>query len=331
MIDYKRWLEHAEKHAMIINMHILSQFLLAEDVGQLLSQSAFYLYDVSDQLWIPIRIGAALSEYDEGGTASTDSITEKLTENFSSPEEYELFRFFMSLDNLETAFRNRRYFQSAHYHLKVNNQLRRLKVSMYLVRDSQSHHLLAYTMVNDTDALYNRIEAIREKAQRDPLTHLFNRLMYQEVLLRYLSSMRSDEQGALIGIDADNFKSINDTYGHKAGDRALLALTRRLQEVFYRREREVIFRMGGDEFTVLVKDTDWEYILARLKSLLERNVSFQDSGTAISFSISAGCAVFKGDASEKQIYETADQALYEAKRSGKNQFRITEQRVLQEE
>ena len=160
---------------------------------------------------------------------------------------------------------------------------------------------------------------IRQRAERDGMTGLLNRVTTQERITRL---MLTEAPGILIHIDLDDLKTINDTYGHGEGDRALQALADALRQHF--RESDVIGRIGGDEFLVYLPAaaSKPEAIGASLTQLLEK-LSVVSVGTGDSHHVhcSIGCAIQKDRADTFDVlYKQADMALYQVKRDGKNNF-----------
>ena len=161
---------------------------------------------------------------------------------------------------------------------------------------------------------------VASQATTDSLTGLANRWTFDEELaLEWRRAERVGDPLALILLDIDNFKTINDTHGHQAGDEVL----RQVGEVLAASVRQVDLaaRYGGEEFAVIVPETDFDGALdlaERLRKDLESREIELPNGTRLSVTASFGAAV-KGDlaAGEKLVAE-ADKALYDAKRSGKN-------------
>jgi diguanylate cyclase (GGDEF)-like protein len=157
----------------------------------------------------------------------------------------------------------------------------------------------------------------------DSLTGLGNHRAFQEEFGRQLDAVRRyGHQVALLLIDLDDFKTINDTAGHAVGDRALVEVSRLLRGGLRRSDRP--FRVGGDEFAVLMPGTsaDEAYMVARriLSSCLEPR---RDSGFERGFSFSAGIAAASAmGTSRSDLYARADDALYECKREGRTGIRI---------
>jgi diguanylate cyclase (GGDEF)-like protein len=161
---------------------------------------------------------------------------------------------------------------------------------------------------------------VASQATTDSLTGLANRWTFDEELaLEWRRAERVGDPLALILLDLDNFKTINDTQGHQAGDEVL----RKVGEVLTANVRQVDLaaRYGGEEFAVIVPETDLDGALdlaERLRQALESEQIGLQNGAELSVTASFGAAV-KGDLSGgEKLVAAADKALYEAKRAGKN-------------
>jgi two-component system cell cycle response regulator len=159
---------------------------------------------------------------------------------------------------------------------------------------------------------------VKELSLRDGLTGLYNRRVLEEIL-HLEESKRVRTPVSFLLIDVDDFKMINDTFGHQAGDLALSMIGKVLLE--NSRKENIVSRYGGEEFAVLLINTRLETALKiaeRLRSKLgEQEFSF--SGNRFKLSVSIGVAAYEGHALDTQsLIAIADQALYKAKKSGKN-------------
>jgi diguanylate cyclase (GGDEF)-like protein len=137
-------------------------------------------------------------------------------------------------------------------------------------------------------------------------------------------SRRHGTRFALLLIDLDRFKQINDTLGHDAGDALLVEISARLRRAV--RSDDQVARLGGDEFAVILQNADnaeeIERICTRIADSFTNKVQF--NGIQIAASTSVGVAVFPEDGDqEDSLYKSADVALYEAKRSGRNTWRYS--------
>ena len=176
-------------------------------------------------------------------------------------------------------------------------------------------HLLSYFLVIEVDEIRKSIESLRFLARHDQLTGLYNRHMMAELV--------DDGPSVVIILDIDNFKEINDTYGHAVGDEALCNVAGRLEAIFWQRQKEFVFRLGGDEFLVVMKDASEEEAVKRLKQLCEPVDFISADKQAIHFTLSAGYTLCNGDF--KGSMKSADMALYLAKNNGRNSFRKAEE------
>lgn len=171
-----------------------------------------------------------------------------------------------------------------------------------------------------TEELEGALETISQLATTDSLTGLPNRRHFDERLEDALArARRFDEPLCLIMLDVDKFKTINDTLGHGAGDAVLSGLGRIIQS--RTRSSDVSARLGGDEFAFILNKADLKEAEALAVDLLERvqTHDFRYQGQAIPVTLSIGVAHFVFPPVQSHIlYKAADDALYEAKRGGRN-------------
>lgn len=166
-------------------------------------------------------------------------------------------------------------------------------------------------------AYFDRATAeLAEQARRDPLTGLLNHQAFTEDLAAELDRAKRYERGLTLAfVDVDEFKKINDTYGHPEGDRVLKRMAMILGDS--RRGSDLVGRMGGDEFAVCLIESDPETggtFLARVQDLLDEEVA--GGRLPSGFALSAGLASYPGEAvSADALFRLADERLYEAKRA----------------
>lgn len=197
----------------------------------------------------------------------------------------------------------------------------------FLEKPISPEHLVASLAARVT-----RARLLRANMNRDSLTGLLNHgnFMYQ---LKLELSRAARRQGRLVLaiIDIDEFKSINDTYGHPVGDRVIRSLTRHLQQQL--RETDILGRLGGDEFGAILLDTDEEGALGRLDSIREafsthhyRGLESVSETGSFAVTFSCGLSVFPSrtnvGADPDALIELTDQALLNAKLQGRNRIVI---------
>ena len=163
-----------------------------------------------------------------------------------------------------------------------------------------------------------------EDAPLDPLTGLPNKALFRDRLEQALArARRSKESFAVLFLDLDHFKDVNDTFGHLAGDELLKAFAERLRG--FVRATDTVARFGGDEFVVLVtglQDASHSAILAQ-KILRSLSTPFQLDGHKVSVTTSIGISLYHADLDRADDYlERADRALYVAKEEGRNTYRF---------
>jgi len=173
-----------------------------------------------------------------------------------------------------------------------------------------------------------RIEAqsrLRHMAEHDMLTGLANRYAFQNRIDINIDESQEDDNVGLLVIDIDNFKAINDTYGHQAGDTLLNLVAKRIQKTI--RGNDWAARLGGDEFVIVVRNVpnpmDACLMAARIVSALSR--PYQIGGLELQCSASVGVACAPLHASNSQsLMKCADLALYQAKGDGRSCYRLFE-------
>ena len=165
---------------------------------------------------------------------------------------------------------------------------------------------------------------IQHMAQHDALTHLPNRALFNDRLQQAIAAaQRHKEHLALMFLDLDKFKPVNDTYGHDVGDLLLKEVALRIQDCL--RESDTAARLCGDEFVVLLPTIEAAQDASKVgeKILLELNRPFELGGHSLQISSSIGVAVYPEHGSdEKQLVKNADIAMYHAKKNGRNNFKL---------
>ena len=184
-----------------------------------------------------------------------------------------------------------------------------------------AHASLAISEARTADSLRQALHDAQHDALHDPLTGLPNRALLRTRLDQVAKARRQgDATVALLFLDLDNFKHINDSLGHDVGDALLIAVAQRLANEI--RPSDTIARLGGDEFAVLVEglnaDTDVRHVADRLQAALSTPVSLDDRDLDVGASI--GIAVWNGHDDIHALLRNADLAMYEAKRAGGGRY-----------
>ena len=191
-------------------------------------------------------------------------------------------------------------------------------LTVALIRDPRGEPLYLVSQVQDISERKELATRLEHLADHDSLTGLFNRRRFREELAREVHRMsRYGSKSAVLMIDLDNFKSVNDTFGHKAGDDLLWSVGGALRHRL--RQTDILARVGGDEFAMLLPDTDGQQAQVVAENVLEtlgRQIAVLGEQT-VRVTASVGVALTDGlDAVE--VSEFADLAMYEAKQAGGN-------------
>ncbi|SDD79211.1 GGDEF domain-containing protein [Aquimonas voraii] len=175
----------------------------------------------------------------------------------------------------------------------------------------------------ETSQLRQSLQAEQQMAATDPLTRIPNRLAYQQAVVDEISRFRRFERPLALAVwDIDAFKAINDTYGHKAGDKVLFAVAQVLRK--HLRSTDFVARVGGEEFVSLLPGAELAQA-QRLCEELRRKISaigFHFGGKPVKVTTSVGLTALRPEDDADSVFERADQALYQAKRNGRDRCEV---------
>lgn len=196
-------------------------------------------------------------------------------------------------------------------------------IQVSLVEGAMAIMLIALSMTGSER--YRREQQIARLAARDPLTALYNRRALDLRAPRLLAQVSAAQPGALLLIDIDNFKGVNDLYGHTAGDRLLIALSEMIRSVVP--QGALAARLGGDEFVILLYPASTAQIVELGSSLREQfqQLAAQTFATPQPVTLSIGANLFdQPPASLAALIEQGDTTLYESKRGGRDSIRLVD-------
>ena len=199
------------------------------------------------------------------------------------------------------------------------NMVRWVHNDIRFIIDVDSQHLCAMLSAKDIDEEKREEQKLVTAAKMDKMTMLYNRQTTMESINRILRD-EPDNNHVLFMIDVDNFKTLNDTRGHQAGDEFLIDLASEIKHSF--RETDIVGRIGGDEFFALMRNVPGDSItLRKAQELLDTIQEVCEDYTDLNLSSSIGISMYPQDGTTlEELYAQADGALYEAKRKGKNRY-----------
>ena len=176
--------------------------------------------------------------------------------------------------------------------------------------------------IKNINDLKREQEKLKVNAEIDLLTGLYNKITNQKLIDEYLSSEGKNKKSVLFAIDIDNFKGVNDNLGHLKGDKVLIDVANKLKKIF--RKTDIIARFGGDEFMIFVKNIeDDNFIEVKAQEIIKNIKCEVENNKKCIISASVGVAIYpEAGIDFKNLYKNADDALYQAKKSGKDIWRL---------
>lgn len=227
-------------------------------------------------------------------------------------------------DNFWTQLNHRGFIQDEIWNRHQNGKIFPTWQSVTAIKDDQGHVIQYVSIFSDISKRKESEELIRYQANYDSLTDLPNRNLFTDRMERAIKhGKRSNKPFALMVIDLDRFKWINDTMGHRAGDKILQETAERLKTSV--RKSDTVARLGGDEFTIILPDLNHggeaEIIAKKIFTEFSRPSLIENNEIYISGSI--GISVFPEDGEQADtLFKHADSAMYLAKESGRNCYQF---------
>jgi len=180
--------------------------------------------------------------------------------------------------------------------------------------------IVLYTAFQDITSRKEREKILQNQADRDPLTTVYNRRYFEKTLSEKIKKAHKEKQNfAVLMIDADHFKNINDKYGHKIGDKVLMELAHVIERSL--RVDDLVARYGGEEFVVFLNNVEPMVAVSvaeRLREAIGRAVIYSDEGEPVSWTVSIGVAASGISDHTEMMIKMADDAMYLAKNKGRN-------------
>ena len=319
----------------------LSQVLGYENQMALADHSMLLLIDFDNDSVSPVFVGKAMMLNNIEPGVRWSSVAEYLTENIITEDYRKEFGLFFSASAARRKYEKQCLFDSFNYVsvLSYGKKWTHSIQSLFMSTDSigtitkrlrkdhpeysyplnheiqdeellTSPHLMSFYLITEVDAVRKSLDSLQYLARHDQLTGLYNRYMMTETV--------KDDPAIVAILDIDKFKSINDGYGHAVGDEALCTLANRMEVIFWHHDTDLLFRLGGDEFLIVMKNVDEQEAVERIQKLCEPFSFTSSEGQTITFTISVGYAICKDDF--KASMKAADEALYKVKENGRNGY-----------
>ena len=235
-------------------------------------------------------------------------------------ESEEELKKFSQIDTWEQMLFQGASVQRLRYQRKIDGAWRWVELVAHGFREQFTDNAYALLYLKDIDAQVRKERAQQEAASRDPLTGIYNRNAFKEAVLEHMTDSMEPGEGTLILMDVDNFKEVNDQFGHLEGDAVLRYVTKLLKATF--RHGDLIGRLGGDEFMVFLKGKISREILDQRMNHLYTALG---NYPTLPITCSAGItSVHYQNFSYQESVLQADMALYKSKRDGKSHYTYAE-------
>lgn len=295
---------HAEK---VATENYIEQSLFYQSM--LNAQDAYGHIDITANCFM--KMGGLWNLYNELiNKISYSELYRSFIEKVVHPDDRAHYIDVMSCENITNSYENGITSLGCEFRRIVDqNKMHWMKIVIHPFRNPLNQHIMALMFIYNIDEQKKQLRTIATSAaQYDSLTKLYNRKTSSELIAHYLYHMHEQEICAVIIIDINNFRTINQNEGYMIGDKILLYLSNVITTVF--RKRDIIGRYGDDEFIVLLKDVE----RVRLEKRLEKLFQIIAQQTELGFTICAGIVYAKQGDSMVNCIKQATIALYEAKK-----------------
>lgn len=197
--------------------------------------------------------------------------------------------------------------------------------------DSEGNPIKAIGVIIDIDNEKKQNQLLFEQTQRDDLTGLYNKMAINSLVRRRINDSGNSALQAILILDVDYFKEVNDTYGHLAGDSILSKVAAALKNSIG--SKDLIGRIGGDEFLIyFAGEAERDSVLGKAERMLKSLMMITPEAGAPSITCSIGLIVFQnGESNYEELYKKADLALYYRKRNGRNGITLYDPKVCKED
>ena len=276
---------------------------------------AFYEIDIEDD----IVIREYANRKKEAGKYS--DVLEQFIEKRVLDQYQAYLRESCSLEYMKRCFQQQVYNYIVEYEY-IRNNGSPYWVASELHLEEEKGIRKAFMTVRDIDSKKRRELHLEQQAVFDALTQVYNRSAGIRKISTALETMQPEDISAFLILDLDNFKQVNDCLGHMMGDQVLIEVARIMKTHF--RNYDVICRLGGDEFIIFIQKIPLEALDKIVRSFLRKLVlTYSSEGKEVTVSASVGAALAPVHGTDfTQLYEKADSALYQVKKSSKNNYMI---------
>lgn len=206
---------------------------------------------------------------------------------------------------------------------KIDNNYIWCKLRVSTIFDEDQKPVRRIGKIIDVDNSRREKFMLIEKTKIDTMSGFYNKQATENIINDEITRLEKDTLSALLVMDIDNFKEINDKFGHIKGDEVLIEISNSVKPLF--RSSDILGRVGGDEFVIFLKDLNTEdHATKKAQDILDAIKSIVIGNKEYEVSVSIGIAFYDKDGSDyKELFDKADKALYKAKKKGKKTFELS--------
>lgn len=256
---------------------------------------------------------------------SIESVCESAVETIVDKDsDVAMFYKSFTSDNLKQIYESGRNSIGFEYQRELaDGSIKWVQNEVKFLTNVDDGHLCVMIFVKDIDDEKRKEQEIHLSAKMDKMTMVYNRETTMQAIKEILNSL-TDKRHALFMIDVDNFKKLNDTLGHQAGDEFLVEIASIIKNNF--RQNDIVGRVGGDEFFALMQNVPNNKMIHKKADEILKNVAeLCKNYTDINLSVSIGISIYPVNGiSLEELYLCADDLMYQSKKCGKNQYMIAE-------
>lgn len=302
------------------------EYMRTQDFYDAILGEAVAYAEVDVESGHPKRAGGLWESYAEECRREQKNFTQVVLEHMSDvilEEEQQEYSRYMDIEFMKNMYKNGESTCKHCFRRRIDGELYWVELVVHVFQERYSGNMYALLYLKNIDVEKKKELAQEVEANRDPLTNVYNRRIFEREVVSFMTDSQETAGGSLIILDLDDFKKINDNYGHLTGDRALKILTDTLMSTF--RRKDIIGRLGGDEFLVFIKGvTNREILDRRMHELFVALAQTEELNITCSVGI---CVMEREGFSYEEGLKNADKALYKSKKDGKNRYCYYEENV----
>lgn len=279
----------------------------------------FFRSNLSKNLKYDFKEGNLFDTSFMNEVTSFDDTIRIYASTYVNPNDFDKFITFFNSETLLSSYFRGTYIKTFEYQeLFSPNMFRWIRVTAEMVQNSFSKDIFIFLLFVDINKEKDDLLEVKKLSELDSLTGILNRNTFIAKFEEIARNSTNDEKHVLILLDIDNFKLVNDTFGHLIGDQALIDITNSLKSII--RSGDILGRLGGDEFLILLKDFTNKVVIEKkimqIQALLRKSFSYD-----IQISASLGVAIFPDNGREFNVlYNKIDKALYNSKDKGRDRY-----------